>query len=323
MKEKYIIGVDFGGTNIKIAIFDKKYKIVANQVLSTANTKTRRIIYGNTTGADSAGLIQAIINAIKHMIQNKGIDKKQVLGIGIGVPGPIDINKGIIHFLPNVPGYKDIKLVDMLKRSLGINAFMDNDANLFTLSETLLGAAKGYSNVVGITLGTGVGGGLVLSDKLYRGSKFMAGEIGHIPIAMHGRKCNCGNRGCLEAYIGNQRILQQAKRVFKKSLGLEELSHLAKKGNADAIRIWQGVGGLLGFALTGVVNLLNPDAIVIGGGVAKAGKVLFDSIRNTIRGCAMPKQARQVKVLNSKFGQNAGLIGAALLVDSFYSGGNL
>ncbi|MCM8795950.1 MAG: ROK family protein, partial [Candidatus Omnitrophica bacterium] len=195
--------------------------------------------------------------------------------------------------------------------------FLDNDVNLMALAEQRLGAAKGFRNVVCLTLGTGVGGGLVINKAIYRGSTFAAGEIGHLPLNEKGPRCSCGGRGCLEAYIGNTRIIQKARRLFKRRVFPEELSYLAKKKNKKAIRLWNEMGEHLGIALCGVINLLNPDAIVIGGGLAGAGKVLFDKVKKTIFKRAMSVQARYVRVMPAKLGSDAGLIGAAILVKEF------
>jgi len=191
---------------------------------------------------------------------------------------------------------------------------MDNDANLMCLAESRLGAARGLRHAVCLTLGTGVGGGIIADGKLYRGADNATGEVGHLPINEDGPRCNCAGKACLETYIGNNRILAQAKKMFGRSIPLEEVSRLAAGGNKKAIALWSGVGEHLGVALTGVVNLLNPEAIVIGGGVANAGKVLFDKVKEVIRKRAMTVQARQVKVYKAKLGSAAGLIGAAVMV---------
>jgi glucokinase len=195
---------------------------------------------------------------------------------------------------------------------------VDNDAKLMCLAEHKLGAARGIRQAVCITLGTGVGGGIILNGNLYRGQDNASAEIGHLPINVKGPACNCGGYACLEAYIGNNRILSQAKRIFRRDISLEELSSLAKRQNKKATAIWLEVAQSLGTALVGVVNLLNPDCIVIGGGVAGAGRILFDNLRKAILARAMPVQARRVKLYKAKLGNNAGLIGAALLVNDNY-----
>ncbi len=302
MAKKFIVGIDLGGTNLKIALLDSGLRIKDRRVLSTRDFISKE------------GLIGAIVDSIKKIITDNRLKRPDILGVGLGLPGPIDVKSGIVHFFPNIPGWKKVGLKRILQDRLKLPVALDNDANLMSLAEARLGAAEGYKAVVCITLGTGVGAGIVIDSKLYRGPGFAAGEIGHMPINEKGPRCNCGGIACLEAYIGNNRILRQAKKIFKRDIPLEELSSLANKQNKKAVKIWQEAGRRLGVALAGVVNLLNPDVIVVGGGVAGAGRVLFDSIRETISKRAMPVQAGNVRVLKARLGNDAGLIGAAILV---------
>jgi len=302
MNKKFIIGIDLGGTNLKVALLDLNFSIKDREVLSTRSFQEKN------------QLILGIVHSINRFIKYNDLSKSEVLGVGLGLPGPIDVKKGIVHFFPNIPGWREVGLRGILRDKLGLPVFIDNDAKLMTLAEHKLGAAKGFNNVLCMTLGTGIGGGLIINGKLYRGFDNAAGEIGHLPINENGLDCNCGSRGCLEAYVGNQRIILAAKKAFKRDISPEELNELAVRHNRAAIEIWRSTGAHLGFALAGVVNLLNLDAIVIGGGVAQAGKPLFDSIIQALRAQAMSVQARRVKVLKARLGKNAGLIGAGLMV---------
>jgi len=302
MSEKFIIGVDLGGTNLRLGLLDSRYKL------------KDKIAFGTKKFIRKEDLIQAIIDSVHKMTSDHALDKKDILGVGLGLPGPINVREGTVHFFPNISGWRDVNLKSILEKKLRLPVFLDNDANLMSLAESKLGAAKGLKNALCLTLGTGVGGGVIINGNIYRGSSFAAGEVGHIPINERGPRCNCGGRGCLEVYVGNQKILRQAKRLFKRDITLEELSRLAVRGNSQAIRVWSKVGMRLGLALAGAVNLLNPDAIVIGGGVAAAGKVLFDQVRETIILRAMSVQAQKVKIYRAKLGPDAGLIGAAILV---------
>jgi len=303
MARKFIIGIDLGGTNLKIALLDLKYNIRAREVLSTPSFNKK------------ADLISTICYSVKRIIENNKLSKVDILGIGLGLPGPIDAKRGIVHFFPNIPGWREVNLGTILKERLRLSVFLDNDAKLMSLAEQRLGAARGYKNALCITLGTGVGGGVILEGSLYRGKDNAAGEIGHIPINEKGPRCNCGGIACLESYIGNNRIIEEARRLFKRDISLEELSALAKKRNKKAIGIWLRVGMRLGVALVGIVNLLNLDVIVIGGGVANAGSVLFDKIRETLKSRAMNVQTQHVKIFKAKLGADAGLIGAAIMVN--------
>lgn len=301
MAEKSILSIDLGGTNLKIGLLDSRYRIRDKEILSTKSQNSKE------------GLISAIIYSAGKIISRNRLKHSDIIGLGLGLPGPIDVEKGLVHFFPNIPGWKEVKLRAILEKKLRLPVVLDNDANLMCLAEYRLGAAKGSVNAVCVTLGTGVGAGLIINGSLYRAKTFAAGEIGHIPINVNGPKCNCGGVACLEAYIGNRRIEELAVKIFKKRITLEETSVLAKRKDKRALQLWNQVGKNLGTALVGVVNLLNPDCIVIGGGVAKAGKVLLDRVREVVEKQAMPIQARHVKILSAKLGSDAGLIGAAIL----------
>ncbi|MFA4888433.1 MAG: ROK family protein [Candidatus Omnitrophota bacterium] len=302
MKAKYIIGIDLGGTNLKIALLDSQYKIKNKQILNTQGFKRQQ------------DLVEAIVYSIRKVCADNKIRKGNLLGVGLGLPGPVDQAKGIAHFFPNIPGWKEVGLKAILERKTGLRVFLDNDAKLMGLAEKRLGSARNFRNALCLTLGTGVGGSIFIDGKLFRGGKNAAGEIGHLPINERGVRCNCGGRGCLEAYIGNNRIMQQARRVFKRKISLEELSIQARRKEKKAVAIWRKIGWHLGVALSAAVNLLNLDAIVIGGGVANAGEILFASTRKTINQRAMSVQAKHVLVFKAKLGSDAGLIGAAILV---------
>lgn len=302
MQAEFIIGIDLGGTNLKIALLDLKYRIQYKEILSTKVFLKKE------------SLISAIINSINKIIENNKLKRANMLGVGLGLPGPIDDKRGVVHFFPNIPGWKEINLKSILEKRSGLRVFLDNDAKLMTLAEYKLGAAKGANSGVCLTLGTGVGAGIIINGTLYRGFNNAGGELGHIRINEKGPRCNCGGHACLEAYIGNNKILREAKKLFGRNISLEELSKLARKQNKRAQAIWSKAARRLGLALVGIVNLLNPDCIVIGGGVAQAGKILFDMVKQTISKEAMSIQARHVKIFKAKLGNDAGLIGAAILV---------
>lgn len=303
MAKKFTVGADLGGTNLKIAVLDSKYKIVEKEILNTRKFRIKK------------DLILAITAAVSSILERNNLAKNNILGLGLGLPGLVDSNKGIVHILPNIHGWKEVALRSILERKLKLKVVIDNDAKLMALAEYKMGAGKNSRNALCLTLGTGVGGGIILEGKLYRGSNNASGEIGHLPINEEGPLCNCGGRACLESYIGNNRILAQAKKIFGKNITLEELSALAENKNRRALAVWNKVGERLGIALAAVVNLLDLDTIVIGGGVSGAGAVLFKKIRQTINERAMSVQAAHVKVFKAKLGNDAGLMGAALLVN--------
>ncbi len=300
----YTIGVDVGGTNIKIGLLNAAGKVIARNHFATkafASTKLKLI--------DTLGL------HILQIIEEAGLTKKQINGVGIGLPGPIDFKAGIVRFLPNIPGWKNVPLKKLLEVRLKLPVFIDNDVKLITLAEWQKGAGRGYRDLVCLTLGTGVGSGLVLGNKLYRGAHNAAGELGHLPLNETGPQCNCGGYGCLESYIGNQRLVNKATAVMGKSVTLEEMHALAMKGNAKALKFWKETATHLGNGLTGIVNLLNPSVIVIGGGVSNNHQFLFKTAQDVIDSRAMLTHRKHVKILKAKFGNDAGIIGAQVLVN--------
>ena len=302
MIKKFIIGIDLGGTNLRVALLDSRYRIKDKLVLDTRRLLKKEV------------LIKAICGCVRGLLDENHLSQKSIAGVGLGLPGPIDVRGGIVHFLPNIPGWKEVGLKNILKKKLKLPVFIDNDANLMTLAEYKLGAARGYNSAVCLTLGTGVGGGIIIGGSIYRGANNATGEIGHIPLNEEGPLCNCGGKACLETYIGNRSIEREARIKFGRMIPLEELSALARKGDRRALTLWQAVALRLGIALAGVVNLLNPDCIVIGGGIANAGNILFAKVRRVVAKRAMPVQGAQVKILKAQLGPDAGLIGAAILV---------
>ncbi|MCM8783450.1 MAG: ROK family protein [Candidatus Omnitrophica bacterium] len=319
---KYYIGIDIGATKVKLGILDNKLKIIKRSELDTH------------CYLEKSRLIFAIRETIFSFIERY---KRKPQAIGIGVPGLVDPYRGLVYYLVNISGWDNVYLKKILEDCLKVPVFIDNDVNIMALAELYAGRAKGKKNVVCITLGTGVGGGLILEGKLYRGATFSAGEIGHFPLNEHGPLCNCGGKACLERYVGNRYIVEEAINKIKKGplptiipdlikndfskLNPEILSLALKKGDLLAKEIWQNVGKRIGIILAGIVNLLNPEMIIIGGGIAGAGKVLFENIKSTIKERAMRIPANRVEVVQAKLKENAGIIGAGFLAKEGVRGG--
>ncbi|MBF0522078.1 MAG: ROK family protein [Candidatus Omnitrophica bacterium] len=302
--KKFVISVDFGGTNIKLGLVNTSGKIVSRANLATKNFASNK-----------QKLIRTIVQSIDKLIEENRLTKNNILGIGMGLPGLIDPKNGIVLFLPNVPGWRNVPLRNIMQNATKLPVFIDNDVNVMALGEWKYGAGKGYQNLICITLGTGVGGGMILDNTLYRGEGFAAGEIGHMPLNEKGPVCNCGGEGCFERYVGNQTLQEKAAKIFKnKAIALEDVFDLAKKDNSRAIQFWEEAAAHIGNALVGVVNLLNPRLIIIGGGVSNSYQFLGKTIADVIKKRSMKTQADMVKVVRAKLGNDAALIGAFVLV---------
>jgi glucokinase len=302
------IGIDFGGTSIKCALTRGPQRLGGIIRLPTRDL------------ASPEATIAAMVDAIGQL---RGESEEDVCAIGLGIPGAVDIEKGITYNLTNVPGWFGIAAGSLITEQVGLPVTMDNDANCMAYAEWKFGAAKGLRNVIAVTLGTGVGGALILDGHLYRGSQFVAGEVGMMSIDYKGVDGPYGNHGALERYIGHQQIKEIAVRRFRdagrrpeKSPELEALETLveaARNGDPQASQVWNDVALYLGTTLASAVYLLNPDAVVIGGGVAHAGDVLFGPLRKQIQSKLSKEFWAKLEVKPAELGNDAGIIGSSAL----------
>lgn len=291
------IGLDIGGINIKGVLMSGN-KVVARKKILTKSKTNKEILIGQ------------IFECIEDLLR-KGRNIKQ---IGIGVPGPVDFKNQKILNPPNVTSLKDTYLGKEIKNKFittpKFGVVIDNDVHCLVLGEAVLGSAKNKKMVVGLGLGTGVGGGIVKDKKLLHKQ---IGEVGHTVIDMDGRQCTCGSKGCLETYISERGIQQTAQEIFNKKIDTITLFKMAKKGNKKAIKVWEITGKYLGIGLSNIVDALNPDIIVIGGGIAGAGEFLLKPAREQMKKNILSPLAKDTKVVRAKLGEYAGAIGAGLL----------
>ncbi len=312
------IGIDVGGTNVKIALVNDKGKIIYSNSVPTHAELGYEFTVNN--------IKQAIYDLLKETkLQNKDIE-----GIGFGFPGQIDFKNGIVRNAPNIPGWVDIPIKQIFEDEFHIPTRVDNDVRCAALGELNYGAGKGCENLICITVGTGIGSGLIVNGKLVRGASNAAGEIGHIKLQMKdGPICGCGDTGCLEAFASGPAIVAMAEEYIKggKSTKYREIANgnpltpyivceAAKAGDPVAQRIFSVIGEYIGIGMSGVVNLLNPEKIIIGGGVADAGDFLFNPIIKAIKERAMKISGETVQVVPAQLGNTAGVIGASLLIES-------
>lgn len=299
MRKKTFVGVDIGGTNIRSALV-KDGRIIRRMKLPT------RVERG----------VKGVIGQIKAAI-NPFIGQAE--GIGVGVAGIIDSKKGVVRFSPNLSGWHNIHLATILEKECKMPVRLLNDVNAFCIGEWKYGAAKGYDNVFLFTLGTGVGGAAICEGKLLFGATGFAGEFGHSVIKFNGPTCPCGNRGCLERYVGARYIVERARRKIRKvKSSLHKYKRLtpriiadeAKKGDKPAQEVFSETGFYVGIGVANIIVLFDPDVVVISGGVARAGKILFDPIRKVVNQRVLGAQYRKTKIIPALLGDDGGILGA-------------
>ncbi|MBI5117745.1 ROK family protein [Candidatus Poribacteria bacterium] len=312
------IGIDIGATEVKTGLVTRQGTLVSKERHETAKI------------ASPAHFLDILNETVHRLLQSNALSKQSVGGIGIGAPGWVDYPHGIVRELTNIPGWRDVPIVIQLQTATGLKSFVDNDANVMAVGELIHGAGRGHENFVCLTLGTGVGGAIVVDGKLYRGANGLAGEIGHMILDLNGPECACGARGCLERYVGNRFIIANALRKLEALAGpVHEnillsladnrpdkitpkiLAEAAARGDALSLDVWRETGHYLGVALSVLVNLLNPECFIIGGGVARAGSVLFDPMRDTAARLAMNQLGKTTPIMEAELKEDAGLIGAA------------
>ena len=314
------IGIDVGGTNVKIALVDKSGKIIYSNSVPTY----AKMGYEYT--------VNNIKQAIKDLMKETNTIAKDIDGIGFDFPGQVDYKTGVVKLAPNIPGWVNVPIAQMIEEEFHIPTRIDNDVRCAALGEMKFGAGQGCENFVCITVGTGIGSGLVVNGQLVRGASNAAGEIGHIKLQMKdGLICGCGDTGCLEAYASGPSIVAMAQDYIKggKSTKFREMAaaeggeitpymvaKAAEAGDPVAKRIFEIVGEYIGIGLTSVINLLNPEKVIIGGGVAEAGDLLLNPIRKTIKERAMVVAGSAVEIVPAQLGNSAGVIGASMLIDA-------
>jgi glucokinase len=294
---KAVLGIDWGGTYIKAGVVNYRGKIEKKLTFTSKNLRQKEVF----------------IQELKRLI--KELKEFSISGVGIGAPGIVDTKKGFIYYLPNVRGWENYPLGRVLRKELKIPVFIDNDANMFALAESRFGAAKGLSPAICLTLGTGLGGAVVIDGELLN-TEISAQELGHVPIALAGQKCACGSRGCIETYTGNKRLLRrykQLKSTKHKNFDVEYIFQRALKGERAALIVWGEFSFHLGKFLSGLINLFNPKAIILGGGVSGAFKLFKPLVLKTIKENSMWPNLKGLKLLKAKL-NNPGIIGSALLV---------
>ncbi|HUT36122.1 MAG TPA: ROK family protein [Planctomycetota bacterium] len=319
MGKKYYVGIDLGGLNIKGGVVDPKGKVLSFASIATEGQKGRDHVLDR---------IAALVEVAR---EQAGIPPERIAGVGIGSPGPLSIKKGLIYEAPNLPGWTNLYLAAEIQKRAGYPTVLENDANAASLAEAVAGAGKGLPCMLMLTLGTGIGGGIVLDGRVWHGADDIAAELGHVSICHSGRRCNCGSIGCVEAYASATGVVKRTQEALRagtrSSLAkgskndLSEVAkedkcrhvfQVAKQGDRLAAKIVADTIVYLAAAMASLINTFNPDMIVLYGGMTKAGSQLFGPLRKEVARRCFKVGAKRCKIVRSKLGGHAGVIGSAI-----------
>lgn len=309
-EKKLYIGIDLGGTSVKVGLCDEQGTLLA--------------VYEGPTEAEkrAEGVLQNIELYVRELVTREGCVWEQIAGVGAGIPGFLDISAGLVKASPNL-GWKDVPVKEILEARLGKEVRIDNDANAAALGEVWSGAAAGIANVVCYTLGTGVGGGIVVKNTLCQGFNGMGGEIGHLNVvpAAEAIVCGCGQKGCLETvssatgiiYMAKEAVIrgEQTTLAHIREISAKDVLDEAKAGDRVALRIVDRAADYLGKSMALLSVVVNPQRFVVGGGVAKAGSFLLERIEGYFREYSLENAKANVDIVPAILGNNAGVVGAA------------
>jgi glucokinase len=306
-----ILGIDIGGSKLAVALSTPDGVVVSE----------RRGPSDAARGPDA--MIGTVIELAREAVADASMELDDVDRIGIACGGPLDPWRGIVHNALNNPGWVDIPLVDRIESALGRPAYLDNDANAAALGEHRFGAGRGLTDFVYLTVSTGIGGGVIAGGRLLRGANGNAGELGHLTVDARGRRCHCGSTGCLEAYASGTNIAVRAREalaasgapsplreVDAESLTAADVVHAAAGGDPVAVSVWDETTTLLGAGVASMIHAFNPSRVLLGGGVTKAGDLLFEPLRRVVAQRTMPWLHDVVSIMPAELGDRTGVLGA-------------
>lgn len=310
----YYVGIDLGGTNTKIGLLDEEGNILFSTIVKTESEQ----------GFEKT--IERLSNILKIQVSNLNISFKNVAGVGLGVPGPV-ANGRIVKFWANFPWPVNVDLAAEFEKHLGVPVKVDNDVNVITLGEMWKGGGRGYKNVLGLAIGTGIGGGVVVNGKLVSGKNGAGGEVGHIKVERDGKLCGCGQEGCWEAYASATGLVREAKsrltvnknnllyeRTKDREVEAKDIFDAARDGDEFSLNLVDYEAEFIALGIGNLLNVLDTDVVVVGGGIALAGDILFDKINEKLRKYAMLSTLEGLKIVQAELGNDAGIYGAAYLV---------
>ena len=314
-QELPVLAIDLGGTKIITALISSKGQMIAREYCLALAEE----------GPES--VINRLLSAVDHLLSQRNIASSQLDSISIASAGAINSEKGLITSSPNLPGWYDIPLRDIVRERYRVNTFLINDASAAALGEHHLGAGKGVNNLIYLTVSTGIGGGIIINGKLYSGPCGSAGEIGHMTIDVNGPRCNCGNIGCWETLASGTAVAKETIRRISHGEGsslteivegkienitAEKVGVAAQGGDSLALEVISRTATYLGVGMVNLVNIFNPEMIIVGGGLSKMGDLLLNPARQVVRERAFQLSAQAVRIVPAQLGDDAGVLGAAI-----------
>ncbi|WP_027724909.1 ROK family protein [Tuberibacillus calidus] len=299
---KKAIGIDIGGTKTAIAIVNENGDIIEKDVLPTDTTISPEDMIGR------------INEKVAELIRASGVPVEALAGIGIGAPGTIDMTKGEIVLAPNLPKWRRAPIVPLVQEKFPVPVVLGNDANAAAVAEKWVGAAKNSDHFIYITISTGIGGGIFSNGKLFTGFKGNSAEIGHMVIEFDGPLCGCGQKGCFEAVASGTAIAKHGSAIAGRPLTTKEVFELYRSGDAEMTAYVESVFQKIGAGVTSLVNILEPEMVVLGGGVTNVGEPLFQAVRQYVSEHAISVSGKATRIVPSELSQDTGVIGAAALV---------
>jgi glucokinase len=313
--ESPVLAVDLGGTKVVTAIVSRKGQVMAREY------------YPTLADEGPGSVINRIHAAIDRLLWANGVNVSELHSISVACAGAIDMSQGLVTSSPNLPGWCAIPFRDIMREKYGVNTYLINDAKAAALGECSFGAGRGVNNLVYLTVSTGIGGGIIIDGKLYFGSSGSAGEVGHMTIDVNGPKCNCGNIGCWETLASGTAVAREARRRISggerssltetvegriEDITAEKVGAAAQLGDSLALDIIGKAATYLGVGMVNLVNIFNPDMIIVGGGMAKVGDLLLNPAKQIVRGRAFLVSAQAVRIVLAQLGDYAGVLGAAV-----------
>jgi ROK family protein len=310
---KYYAGIDLGGTNTKIGLVDEDGNIIFTTIVKTDSME----------GFEKT--IQRLSKILLQQVKSFDLNFDDVQSVGVGVPGPV-LNSRVVKFWANFPWKNGVDLALEFEKNLGKPVKADNDVNVITLGEMWKGSAQGYKNVLGLAIGTGIGGGIIVDGKLVSGENGAGGEVGHIKVERDGKLCGCGQKGCWEAYASATGLIREAQsrlavnktnglyeQVIGRDLEAKDIFDVAKEGDAFALDLVDYEADYIALGIGNLLNVLDPEIVVVGGGVSLAGDILFDKVKERLKKYAFPSTTENLKIVAASLGNDAGILGAAYL----------